>query len=383
MSVKREIVFLTHYNTMNGANQSLFTLLERLNTSYNIKVYIHNPDQSKDGLFGKIHELGNIKVENTILISYLYFKSKFLGFCKLPLNFLRSFIGFVKIIQYCKEKKVELVYSNSSVESYGLIIAKFLKIKHIWHIREFGFLDYSLNHVGGDLFKRCLFRQSSLVVAISKAIYQYVSTENCKLVYNGVVDISDISPLGRSIQPDTKPLRLGVVGLISKTKNQMIVINVVKNLLDRGYVVYLDLWGDIGDYDYKIEIDKYLKANNLESHVSFKGFEGNKEKIYSEMDILVMSSPFEAFGRVTIEAMSRGIIVIGNNSAGTKELIEDNLSGLLYSGISHLEEQVVSIIDDKELYKTISIGSINQAKNFTIQKYVDGIDKTIQSIISE
>lgn len=382
MTLKREIVFLTHYNDMNGANQSLYTLLERLRASYNIKVFIHNPGQIDEGLFAKLKNLSHVSVENVKLLSYLYFKNKYIGFFKLPLNFLTSFNGMRKIIRYCKDKKVELIYSNSSVESYGFLLSKYLGIRHIWHIREFGFLDYSLRHIGGTSFKRALLKRSDLVIAISRAIEVYVNTKNCKLIYNGVVDDSEISLSGRSISVNT-PIRIGVVGLIGKAKNQLIAIDVVKRLRNEGHLVYLDIWGGVGDPNYKKELDEFIARNDLNSIVNFKGFENNKAFIYSAMDILIMSSPYEAFGRVTIEAMSRGIVVIGNNSAGTKELIQDNVSGLLYSGIEQLYNKIISLIENREFYSKLSRGSIDQSKNFTIQKYVRSIDQSIKMIIEE
>ncbi len=44
-----------------------------------------------------------------------------------------------------------------------------------------------------------------------------------------------------------------------------------------------------------------------------------------------MCSQSEAFGRVTVEAMMSGCLVIGANSGGTMELVSDNETGLLYT----------------------------------------------------
>lgn len=41
---------------------------------------------------------------------------------------------------------------------------------------------------------------------------------------------------------------------------------------------------------------------------------------------------YEAMGRVTAEAMAAALPVIGYNSGGTPELIENEVTGLLYEG---------------------------------------------------
>lgn len=382
MTSESKIVFITHYNDMNGANQSLYTLLVGLSSYYSIKVYIHNPEHKDEGLYRELKALKNVDVENIKLLSYLYFKNQYLGPLKLIYNFLSSLGSILKIVKYCKRKRVVVIYSNSSVESYGFLISKCLGIKHVWHVREFGYLDYGLRHVGGDKLKRLLLGSTTLVIAISRAIESYVRTKNCKLIYNGVVDSDKIDTVKQYNCFDNE-LRLGVVGLISHTKNQRIAIEAIKNLRGKGYLVSLDLWGGVGDVNYKKELDVFITQNGLESFVNFKGFEANKDNIYSSMDILIMCSPYEAFGRVTIEAMSRGIVVVGNKAGGTVELIEDNVNGLLYSGVEQLENKIVQMIENRDLYTVLSNESINSAKKFSIQTYIKSINESIKILIEE
>ena len=49
-----------------------------------------------------------------------------------------------------------------------------------------------------------------------------------------------------------------------------------------------------------------------------------------------MSSPYEAFGRVTIEYMMAGLPVIGRNGGATPEIIKENETGMLYNSKKEL-----------------------------------------------
>ena len=51
--------------------------------------------------------------------------------------------------------------------------------------------------------------------------------------------------------------------------------------------------------------------------------------IYSAADILIMPSRMESFGQVASESMACGTSVIGFNTSGIKDIIDDNENGFL------------------------------------------------------
>ena len=65
--------------------------------------------------------------------------------------------------------------------------------------------------------------------------------------------------------------------------------------------------------------------------VEMLGFQKDVNKFLAQTDIFCMCSKFEAFGRTTVEAMLSGNFVIGANTAGTTELIDDGVTGILYN----------------------------------------------------
>ena len=48
-------------------------------------------------------------------------------------------------------------------------------------------------------------------------------------------------------------------------------------------------------------------------------------------DVILVCSQWEAFGRITVEAMLTGKAVIASANGGTTELIKDGENGLLYT----------------------------------------------------
>jgi glycosyltransferase involved in cell wall biosynthesis len=80
-------------------------------------------------------------------------------------------------------------------------------------------------------------------------------------------------------------------------------------------------------------------------------------------------------GRVTAEAMALGLPVIGYNSSGTAELIEDEVTGLLFDGRpEHLAQQMGRILHEKGLAERLRLAAWQQAsRHFTIERYCDTI----------
>ena len=86
------------------------------------------------------------------------------------------------------------------------------------------------------------------------------------------------------------------------------------------------LGGDI-QKAYPEEKAKYLQIvaeNNLQDNVKFIGWVKNKEDFYKNIDVFVLSSNYEPFGIVLLEAMSMGIPIISSDAEGPSEIFKDN-----------------------------------------------------------
>ena len=88
------------------------------------------------------------------------------------------------------------------------------------------------------------------------------------------------------------------------------------------------------------------------------------------MDIELVCSKSEAFGRVTIEAMLAGIPVIASNTGGTIELIEHKQNGLLYNygDVQQLSEMILTLVNDEQLKVKLVENASRFAEKFTIER---------------
>ena len=84
-----------------------------------------------------------------------------------------------------------------------------------------------------------------------------------------------------------------------------------------------------------------------------------------KIDVELVCSRAEAFGRSTVEAMLGGIPVIGCNSGGTPELVKDEITGFLfeYGNYIELSEKMLQFINDKKLVQKMGVAAQEEAKD--------------------
>ena len=74
----------------------------------------------------------------------------------------------------------------------------------------------------------------------------------------------------------------------------------------------------------------------------------------------------ENFGRVTVEAMAAGAVVLGTDAGGTPEIIEDGVTGFLYppgeEGQQVLAERIAELASNDSLYGRLQSQGMKRAR---------------------
>lgn len=126
----------------------------------------------------------------------------------------------------------------------------------------------------------------------------------------------------------------------------------------------LDIYGQGDQTDYR-QLMAELGIDSNRCHLN--GPVEDVVKAYQESSIFVLSSRFEGFGMVLIEAMACGLPVVSFDCpAGPDEIITDGVDGLLVpSGDVHaLAEKLMVLMSDDNLRKRLG----QQARQ-TAQRY--------------
>jgi glycosyltransferase involved in cell wall biosynthesis len=141
------------------------------------------------------------------------------------------------------------------------------------------------------------------------------------------------------------------LGRVSPIKNLAILLNAVKE-----QDLPVSIVGP-AEKKYKTSLVEKINKENINNIKFFQEITNLKEKIKTldKHDILVLSSNFESFGQVLIEAMARGKIVVASKTPGALEIISEGKNGFLFDIGS--SEQLREI-----LVKISNLDNINQDK---------------------
>lgn len=283
---------------------------------------------------------------------------------------------------------IDLVYTNSSVTAVGRLAAKRAGLPHIWHIREYGDLDFNLRFIFPSWLSQRIISGSGAVICHAKAVQAYHFKKQhpgIHQIYNGVASLPvfDERLSKRQSTPTPEPYTFLMLSAITPKKGQEQAIRALANLRRQGIPARLILAGG-GRQDYLSQLQALVAELGWQDWVSFPGFVADPFPLYYQADCALVCSEYEAFSRVALEAMSTALPVIGRNSGGTPEIIVDGETGLLYNSFDELVEAMRRLAQDWSLSRKMGLAGWERARElFSIEQCAASVYQVIQSVMSK
>lgn len=279
-----------------------------------------------------------------------------------------------KAAVWISQDRFDIIHTNSLVTPVGAMAAKKVKLPHIWHVREgmppapdFFFLSF-------DKVREFINETTTAMIGISQhsceGMREFCPEEKIRLIYNGPLDSSLINRPLPPKQTVGSPIRVLCVGRSGEAKGHDVAAKAVAKLRAMGIPVTLTIAGEIPE-----TFEKKLKLI-LPEGLELPGFVAEPTELYQTHDILAMASKQEAFGRVTVEAMASGCVVVGSASGATPELIGHNVTGVLVQPEidEALAEGILGLRNDQDLYESLRSAAHKDAySRFTRERYADEV----------
>lgn len=287
----------------------------------------------------------------------------------------------------------DVVVTNTITVCVGAFAAKILKVPHIWYIHEFGYEDHKLIYIlGSKISLQLMNRLSTVCIACSHAVAEkyrsFISDEKMKIVYCSVSFWNQIeaSPSLTELQKDfdrEADIRCAIVGTLQEGKGQEDAIRAIAELVRKGIKAHLYIVGE-GNPKYKQYLSDLINKDDIKTSVTFLGYISDAIQVMQHVDVVLMCSRMEAFGRVTVEAMKAGKPVIGARSGGTTELIRENFNGLLYTpgNYKELAEKILHLHRHPNLAKKMGENGQRWATEyFTEERYGEEVLTILRQIL--
>lgn len=242
---------------------------------------------------------------------------------------VNNYEAALQIVSIINNENVDLVHTNSSVGNVGAIAALMTDKPHVWHMRELLEEDFNSEFWNKELKIRLL-RQADCLLAVSDCVkhkYMQKYKLECIRIYDGM-DVNKYK--NNVIRPNTEQVFL-LVGKVSIEKGQFEAVKAVEILKSWQVDNFKLIIVGGGNQKYIWTLKKYIKRNGLQQYIKILPFSEELSGLRKKALFSLTCSRMEALGRVTIEAMLAGNIVIGADTGGTLELIgEGQNRGYLY-----------------------------------------------------
>ena len=295
------------------------------------------------------------------------------GKLKSRLSFiLMFFCSFFPLISIIKKKTPDflIIHLLTSLPLTLLILFNF-NSKFILRISGLPRLNFFRKYLWKLAFKKIY-----CVTCPTESTRNYIKSLNIidpnklKLLYDPIVNISEYSIKNKSSDQTTNLKKKDyflAVGRLTKQKNFLFLCDCFKEIIKDHPNIKLLIAGEGEDFK---KINDFIKKNNLEKNIFLIGFKKDILDYFSHSKGLIVSSLWEDPGFVIIEAgMTKTFILSSNCSNGPKDLIKDNVNGILfesYNKNSFIEKFEIFSKLDKKNNRNLLLNNLKTSKKFTL-----------------
>ena len=296
---------------------------------------------------------------------------------KFPWNFLHLVFGLKKkLYELLCEIEPDVVISTGGVDKWIVPLRKssWSTVREIHSVHDYrrysnGSWRKKLSlRVGEFLEYKLINRFDRIVVLTEEARASWKSKAN-------VCVIPDFCRFTSTSITQHVNKRIIAVGRMADEKNYPSLLRIVRIVFDRYPDWRLDILGDGADRPL---IEDLINHYSLRDNVFLQGRQTNVQEWMAESSMMVLTSKYEGFAMVLVEAMTCGLPVVSYACpVGPKSIISDGVDGFLVSPGDEeaFASRICELIADHTLRRRMGSEAIKKAERFkpetVITQWVD------------
>lgn len=153
------------------------------------------------------------------------------------------------------------------------------------------------------------------------------------------------------------------VGYISKRKNLLFILEILKRLVAEDKQYHLIVVGGkaANEYKYYQNCISFIERYKLGDYVTFMGVLTQRQVglLFLHCDVYLLATKYDIFGMVYLEAMYYGVPIVTTLCGGSSLLIKDGVTGFIRvdNDINQWMIAIKQVCRNKEIAETIRINS--------------------------
>ena len=300
---------------------------------------------------------------------------------------LNFFSGFIRITRIIRDEKPDILNAINFIPMLYLAITKVIssRVVRIVSYHNMGYEAYPANtnyrkiRKYFDIFcNQFMDGHTGVSQAVANSYKNHLMLKEIQTI-NNIIPVERILASfssSREIANKKNSLhKIIMAGRLVPEKGYDFMISAMRLLVDRGLKVKLEIHGD---GLLKDELNEQIAACNLNNHIFIHATVSHSQlfqKIFLS-DILVLSSISEGLPMAAAEAMVIGTPVIATKVGGLPEMIQNNVSGILFEPKDSiaLADAIEVVLGDKELQDKLSSGGRSRiSEKYSAEKVSDDL----------
>lgn len=351
--MSKKICFLIGNLNNSGGTERVTTLIANALAQKNFQVSILSLTNGKQPFF---------ELMTSIKIYSLYPEK---------ISFKKNFLGAVwRIRQFITEHQIDTLVVVDSISCIFTVPALFgLEVKHIcW---EHFIFNVNLGVKYRDIGRRWAAKYCDYVVTLTQRDKE-LWEKGLKKINAKIIAISNPIPY-EDIEniPSLEYKTILTVGRLTHVKGFDLLITawakVAQQVPDWKIII-------VGSGEDELMLKQMAKDLHVEDSIVFAGQQKNMDTFYRQASFFCMSSRFEGFGMVLLEAQSYGLpIVAFDCDIGPAEIIDHNINGLLVEpeNINGLTNSLLELINLSNIqYEKMSSNAVENSVRYSVNPIV-------------
>jgi len=292
---------------------------------------------------------------------------------------LISFVSAtIKLLRVIREHKINVVHSNAgaSRESfYAVTAAAIGGVPFIYHARVIE---------SAGLIEKILVSLAAKIIIISDAVaekYCWLKNRKKLVKIHNAVDLKKFNTEidGEKIRNEfgitPATFLIGVVGNLIPWKGHEYFLKAAREIKSEEREIKFIIAGrDLTkNKSHEKRLKRLVEKLKIGDNVIFTDFRRDIPQLMAAIDVLVLPSLGEPFGRVIIEAMALAKPVVATSSGGVPEIVENGRTGFLVptKNPRAISEAVMKLLNDKKLSEEMGARGRKRAEDlFDIKKNI-------------
>lgn len=358
-----------------------------------VKPVIVIPDRG--GVFKELAEMG-IPILATTFRMYTYprgntLSRKILFLPRLLARLVTNRMATKATFDFLRKYPIDIVHTNTGLVNIGFRAARKLGKPHVFHLREYGKLDFGYNYFpnASHFYKQLDDAPHSFSICITRGIQRYHHQEgktSSRVIYNGICTSTKKMP------QSGKGDYFLYAGRLEPAKGiDMLLETYFHYTWHTSQTLPLYIAGRATNNVYMGKLQHFVAEHDLQKQVFFLGERHDMTDLMRNARAIIIPSLHEGFGRSMAEAMLQGCLSIGRNTDGTKEQFDNGLEltgeeiGLRYDTNEELskllKEVTLNPTSYYQSYKERAFHTVNRL--YTQENNIQQIHSFYKEILKE